>query len=222
MAQLGWSTPKTALGYVKRSKITSLTMSMFLSNIQRQNKVLDAGGVRSTPKGFQLLKSETAPRSTTKKLNPELVAEVVGRTDRTSGIGLGGKEIGFHLAGEALDDDPASSRVLSEIESEELYLQACEESSRSGQQTVESSSSAVALVADSSRSNSSSFGVSPSVTNSSSSSAPDLIEVSVGDNSSPNGSGSSLQILDPRVSAILQNFQNNGNVQIHFHFTGKK
>jgi hypothetical protein len=31
----------------------------------------------------------------------------------------------------------------------------------------------------------------------------------------------SLQLADPRVSAILQNFQNNGNVQIHFHFSGK-
>lgn len=197
MAQLGWSTPKTALGYVKRSKITSLTMSMFLSNIQRQNKVLDAGGVRSTPKGFQLLKSETAPRSTKKKLNPEMAS------------------------GDALIDDPASGRILSEIEREELYLQACEDSSTSGEQTVENSSSSVALVSDSSHSNSSTLGVISPATISSSASVPDSIEVRVGDNSSSDGSGSDLQILDPSVSAILQNFQNNGNVQIHFHFTGK-
>jgi hypothetical protein len=75
MAQLGWSTPKTALGYVRKSKITSLTMSTFLSNIQRQNKILDAGGVKSTPKGVQLSKSDNAPRSATKKLNPKVVTK---------------------------------------------------------------------------------------------------------------------------------------------------
>jgi hypothetical protein len=41
MAQLGWATPKTAIGYVKKSRLTSFQMSMFLSNIQRQNKDLD-------------------------------------------------------------------------------------------------------------------------------------------------------------------------------------
>ena len=41
MAQLGWSTPKTAIGYVKKSRATSFQMSMFLSNCQRQNKSLD-------------------------------------------------------------------------------------------------------------------------------------------------------------------------------------
>jgi hypothetical protein len=41
MAQLGWATPKTAIGYVKKSRLTSFQMSMFLSNMQRQNKDLD-------------------------------------------------------------------------------------------------------------------------------------------------------------------------------------
>lgn len=42
MAQLGWSTPKTAIGYVRKSRITSFQMSMFLSNCQRQNKDPDS------------------------------------------------------------------------------------------------------------------------------------------------------------------------------------
>jgi hypothetical protein len=40
-------------------------------------------------------------------------------------------------------------------------------------------------------------------------------------NSGALSDGALLQMNDPRVSAILQNFQNNGNVQIHFHFSGK-
>ena len=42
MAQLGWSTPKTAIGYVRKSRITSYQMSMFLSNCQRQNKDIES------------------------------------------------------------------------------------------------------------------------------------------------------------------------------------
>jgi hypothetical protein len=32
----------------------------------------------------------------------------------------------------------------------------------------------------------------------------------------------SIEFIDPRAAAILQNFQNNGNVQIHFHFNDRK
>jgi hypothetical protein len=55
MAHCGWNTPKTAIGYVKKSRMTSYNMSMFLSNVQRQNQDLDTilnktkpliGGVR--------------------------------------------------------------------------------------------------------------------------------------------------------------------------------
>ena len=37
MSMMGWSCPKTAMEYVKRSRITSLQMSMYLANVQRQN-----------------------------------------------------------------------------------------------------------------------------------------------------------------------------------------
>jgi len=52
MAQMGWTTPKTAIGYVRKSRMTSYQMSMFLSNVQRQNKDLDQvlGKVKQVPK----------------------------------------------------------------------------------------------------------------------------------------------------------------------------
>jgi len=37
MSMMGWSCPKTAIQYVKRSRITSLKMSMYLANVQRRN-----------------------------------------------------------------------------------------------------------------------------------------------------------------------------------------
>jgi len=49
MAMMGWSCPKTAMQYVKRSRITSLQMSLHLTNVQRRD-VLDpfpSGSVRS-------------------------------------------------------------------------------------------------------------------------------------------------------------------------------
>jgi hypothetical protein len=37
MTMMGWSNPKTAMVYVKKSRMTSLTMSYYLANVQRQN-----------------------------------------------------------------------------------------------------------------------------------------------------------------------------------------
>ena len=218
MAQLGWSTPKTALGYVAKSKITSLTMSTFLSNIQRQNKVIDAGGVRSTPQGVQLLKSDICPRSAKKKLST-------------------GEEVS-QVAGRALND-PTCDRIVSELEMEEEYLKACEDSASGSTQAfmpkVSASKVSSSKVSSSKVSSvASSLGSAPVVSANSSSTSDstlppctELVSVSASDsvvndlNSGAPSDGALLQMNDPRVSAILQNFQNNGNVQIHFHFSGK-
>ncbi len=37
MAMMGWSYPKTAIIYVKKSRMTSLSLSLYLTNVQRQN-----------------------------------------------------------------------------------------------------------------------------------------------------------------------------------------
>jgi hypothetical protein len=39
MTMMGWSCPKTAIQYVSRSRITSLQMSLYLTNVQRSDKV---------------------------------------------------------------------------------------------------------------------------------------------------------------------------------------
>ncbi len=37
MAMMGWSNPKTAMVYVKKSRMTSLSLSLYLTNVQRSN-----------------------------------------------------------------------------------------------------------------------------------------------------------------------------------------
>ncbi len=37
MSSMGWACPKTAMEYVNHSRVTSLTMSMYFSNVQRRN-----------------------------------------------------------------------------------------------------------------------------------------------------------------------------------------
>jgi hypothetical protein len=60
-------------------------------------------------------------------------------------------------------------------------------------------------------------------TESSSLTEPSILPVSVIPSSETTFSvPASVEFIDPRVAAILQNFQNNGNVQIHFHFNDRK
>lgn len=207
MAQMGWTTPKTALGYVAKSKITSYNMSMFLANVQRQNKVLDEDGVRSTPKGFQLLKSDFDPRSAKKKLDlPE--DGVGGQVGSRSGSLNAGSALGFHLIGAGSKSDEKVLNVVSELEMHEQFVSA---SDRARNSSHNSSGDVVSVSheVDSSVVGASDVDItsgSSSVSSNAPSSTPLLV---------------SGDVIDPRVSAILQNFQNNGSVQIHLHFHGK-
>ena len=206
MAQLGWSTPKTALGYINKSKSSAIQMSMFLSNIQRTNKVLDSNGVRETHRGVQLPKLDVVPRSATKKLNSDVVVGCLGNSMEPENA------LAFHLISEASSKkDVESRKVLSELEEEEKFIFSKKKSESDCSERIVGSSSTATSV--SSHSSSSLHSLSSAVTGSSS------LPLS----SSETGSSSSIQVsgIDPRVSAILQNFQNSGSVQFHFHFNGK-
>jgi hypothetical protein len=121
--------------------------------------------------------------------------------------------LAFHLISEASSKkDVESRKVLSELEEEEKFIFSKKIVSESdcSERIVGSSSNETSV---SSHSSSSVHSSSSAVTGSSS------LPLS----SSETGSSSSIQVsgIDPRVSAILQNFQNSGSVQIHFHFNGK-
>jgi len=44
MSMMGWSNPKTAMVYVKKSRMTSLSLALYLANVQRTNCPNDKGG----------------------------------------------------------------------------------------------------------------------------------------------------------------------------------
>jgi len=204
MAQMGWSTPKTALGYVQKSKVSSFQMAMFLSNIQRQNKFLDDDGVKSTPKGKRLLKSDVLPRSALKKPVSLEVTEV-GRIGRKQELSNPANSLAYHLIGAGTSSkDSEVRKVMSDLENRESALTLVD-SVRSemnvGHQPV------VSTETDSSVENS-------------------IVQLNMSAASVDASSASLLSSsgivsgMDARAAAILQNFQNNGSVQIHLHFHG--
>ena len=216
MAQMGWTTPKTALGYVSKSKITSFKMSMFLSNIQRRNKVLDETGVRPSPKGVQLLKSDVLPRSAKKKLDVPLAGADV---ERVGGLGQksdSGNSLAFHLIGEGTSrTDNGVRKVMSSLERHEELVAAKESVAASSTvSVVESSTVSVDSEVSEVPVRKENLIVSPSV------SEPVSLASSISAASPSISSSSSgmASVVDSRLSAILQNFQNNGSVQIHLHF----
>ena len=195
MAQMGWSTPKTALGYVKRSKITSFSMSMFLSNIQRQNKVLDESGVRSLPVGPTVGKKDL-PRVVS------VTETEVGRGVRIPSAVDSGSRLAFHLISSGSSDrNVESDLVISELETAEA-------SSASAEFVVAPvvHKAVVPVIADCEPISVAASSIEPA------SRLPDPVS----------SSSSFVTGMDPRVSAILQNFHNNGTVEIHFHFQEKK
>jgi hypothetical protein len=233
MAQMGWTTPKTALGYVSKSKITSFKMSLFLSNIQRTNKYLDEAGVRSSRKGVQLQKSEVILRSATKKLNPPPTGLNVGRVGGLQGS-QSGNSLAFHLIGEGVSKTDSGVRdVVTSLENHEEMMAAKEgvlerptvasslpenldrnpnivSSVVSESDVFETSSSAAASTSLAAASASSLSSLSSSASSLSSSASASSLASSSGLNGG----------VDPRIAAILQNFQNSGTVQIHLHFHG--
>jgi hypothetical protein len=191
---------------------------MFLSNIQRRNKVLDESGVRPSPKGVQLLKSDVLPRSAKKKLDVPLADADV---ERVGGLGQksdSGNSLAFHLIGEGTSRaDNGVRKVMSSLERHEELVAAKESAAASSTvSVVESSTVSVDSEVSEVPVRKENLIVSPSV------SEPVSLASSISAASPSISSSSSgmASVVDSRLSAILQNFQNNGSVQIHLHFHG--
>jgi hypothetical protein len=78
MSLMGWASPKTAMEYVSKSRHSSLKMSLYLTNVQRQNKplLLDPSefsrlaGKKKKSSSLAVLESVSNVRSVGKKTNP--------------------------------------------------------------------------------------------------------------------------------------------------------
>ena len=222
MAQLGWSTPKTAIGYVRKSRITSYQMSMFLSNCQRQNTDIDlclakigspvvVGGEAAVvrPKNLSIVKDSKPPR-----LIPVVDSTL---TDKFAGHLNSAKRTAFvPISSEGKIIAASRSAVLDLISGSGQPIRTESRSGTSRVQTFGQESESVH------------YG------GGGGDGANSYIDREVGDSWGRGcgereggvdiGGGSVVQdreanaVVDSRVSSILSNIRHQGELHVHFHF----
>ena len=194
MSMMGWACPKTAIQYVKRSRITSLQMSMYLANVQRRNC--------SDP-----FPSVVERVSRKKKFRSD---GCVSGGNRSSGLTSKTTTSTTTSASAALKT--TSSFESKYLESEAFDGQGLRESSNVGcvrdceaTSITTSSSVSVQSVPSSCAANVVSYESEPV--------NPVVTPASV-----VNPASFDLSSVDPRLMNFLHNLQNHGNIQIHFNF----
>ena len=207
MAQLGWSTPKTAIGYVKKSRMTSYQMSMFLSNVQRQNKDFD--------RVLHQVNPVLVPNLTKKKLagSSELAVQPAFNAEFSS-------KLSTHLAAARLAESSAITREEVLAESERTLILSAINGSEFQAANVR--------IGGGSGNDGSVFGGGGGdgdrvTVGSSELGGGGGEQVRVGDRFVRQSSGVSDLQLDPRVSSILSRLssENRGDLHVHFHFAGQ-
>ena len=176
MSMMGWSNPKTAMVYVKKSRMTSLSMALYLANVQRSN----------CPNPF--------PRSSVEK------REVVKQVQASKGavvkcsnsLGISREKPEPVVKPEDFDVDLATQDLIREIEAEELSVGALSDIAETDSVRVQADEPKV------------------------------QVDHSRGETRESVSLSNQISSVDPRLSGILHNLQNSGNVTIHFHFEGKQ
>jgi hypothetical protein len=204
MSMMGWSCPKTAMQYVKRSRITSLKMSMYLANVQRRNCVdpFPSRTVRASRKKTffekkDAKKSELSTSGICVSDNAK-VCSVSAVSDRSSFENL--NESG------ALEIDKFESEISSQEVTSDRFETADEN------------------VVCSSHSDNIAHDIVPVVSVSNIVTENDCTNVveSVRTPVSSASASVDLSTIDSRLLNVLQNLQNHGSIQIHFHFGDSK
>ena len=206
MAHFGWSTPKTAIGYVKKSRMTSYNMLMFLSNVQRQDRDIESILNRTKPLIGGGKGSVNRQKSSGVKSKEKVTVIVPNVNEKMVSI------FSSSLASAKPAETVCRTRE-SEIKAAENRAIVAEINENPGLNTESSTGTSVANQIDLSGQN----------------------DVGGGDNNDgevrvsglTEGGGGSVNIdatsvlLDPRVASILSNLSNHGQLQVHFHFGGK-
>jgi hypothetical protein len=214
MAHCGWNTPKTAIGYVKKSRMTSFNMAMFLSNVQRQNQDLDTILTRAKP----LIGGNTG------KVRPSVCSKKSKTEEKASTtVPLNTEKLGVKFASHLLAAN--CSKILSGTREE----QDIEENNRSIVSSIVESSVVRAATNQLSSSN---FESNLQVENQTGPNGCGGVDP---DNGGGGGGGDvrisgpneervgsvaidMAGLSDPRVSTILNNLSKHGQLQVHFHF----
>ena len=207
MSMMGWSNPKTAMVYVNRSRSTSLTMSLYLANVQRRNctnpfpkTVVEKRQAVSQAEGKFVV---NPAKSVVAKCSNTLAASSSNRSKQESEVVVKSSSSTPSGNFESDDIDLATQDLIREIEFEEGLVE--------GKETQ-----AVVETVKIEKSTSRNVEETPTVVVNSESNVGSG-EVVSGGNSSGQFSG-----IDARLANILQNLNNSGNMTIHFHFDGDK
>ena len=195
MAFMGWNTPKTAIGYVSKSRLTSYNMSMFLCNVQRQNKDMDTvlDKIKSSIPG-QKVKKSSGKRASVKK-RPGVSDVALTTQAKVS------NRFSKLLSSSKMAESTSVTREAAAIEAEnDLIVSAINEEEFSNSGSVSSDAD-----------DSVSSGVAPLV------GGGGGVQGSVGGRVDVAGD----VMVDPRVTSILRNLQHNGELHVHFHFGSK-
>ena len=194
MAMMGWSNPKTAMVYVKKSRMTSLSMSLYLANVQRSNC---PNPFPRSPAEKRLVLDQVA-KSVAAKVSKNLVASSFSEVlpqPVDSGLKL-----------EDLEVELMTQDLIRDIEAEESNRELSFES-----EEIDSSASF------STSTGSTTIGASVPKKELKPKEVGESSVASVSSNLS-----NQLTVVDPRLVGILQNLQNTGNMTIHFHFDSNK
>ena len=194
MSVMGWACPKTAMEYVKHSRVTSLTMSMYLANVQRHNVSLPFPSTVSERKRktiFPVLKNvhkKTCAPSNELSLNPDsnqlknesLVEAFVGGVEKDNSYSA--SQDLFENSFDGNDRDVSGSNSFGGV-----VVAACNDSGKLKETEK--------IVQNQSNVSSESFVSSDSL---------------------------QFSAIDSRLGSFLSNFQNHGTVNISFNFNEKK
>ncbi len=226
MSFLGWTTPKTAIGDVQKSRRTSLNVSTFLSNVQRENKDLDQilgllktlipGKINSSEPEAVVKKSSEAVKElseTVKKLSESLkkasesVKKASGPVKKPSETVKKPSETVKSVDKKPIVLAPFDSCLASEFSAKVCAASGLQVDAESFGEEVQA--------------NEGGGGASdkPVIAVSEVSGDRDVnVQVGLSSESSVGRGGGSPVGLDPRISTILSNLHHHGDLHVHFHF----
>jgi hypothetical protein len=209
MAQLGWATPKTAIGYVKKSRMTSFQMSMFLSNVQRQNKDLDSvlGRVKTSSSRTSTTSKKSGRTSSSK--SSDMHQAVVSSSDFDSNLAA---KFSVGLAAARSSEVVGRTREEQEVAIERENV--LSNINRVPRTASVSSLSSVRLVSPDQHGGGGGEESSEVVGGSG---GEEFRTVGPGAESVDQNLVVSSSV-DPRVSSILSNIRHHGELHVHFHF----
>ncbi len=196
MAMMGWSNPKTAMVYVKKSRMTSLSLSLYLTNVQRQN--CPNPFPNSPLEKRQAVRKIADSSSVVAKSSNSLVSPCNSKVSSESGIS------DFKLESsdvvECSQESKFQDMFPNSEEVEEIDFDACD-SRKEDEEVVRQS------VVSGERAEGRGDGR--------------LEGGTVMNVSASNLVADQISNIDPRLAGFLHNLQNSGNVTINFHFDRK-